>query len=130
MSDFKNINKMRIGGKYLSKSNSHMKENFSQIKGAENISVVAMDDWLDELHPSTLELDNWLQLTPCSLMWTRTGNRCILTIKLDWDLLSFVISTFKSLISRIAFGVCNIQERIPITWEMILMQSLINTTRE
>jgi hypothetical protein len=53
---------------YLSWPNSQETENFSQKKGAEDLSIAAMDAWKVELHPPPLKLDNCSQLTRGSPM--------------------------------------------------------------
>lgn len=66
------------------------------------------DDWLAERDPPVQKLDNWSQLTRGSLLWTTIGDICSLTIRfcLDWP--SLDMSTFSSLTSTDALGICNI----------------------
>ena len=97
-----------IKRKYLSWPNSPYKENSSQLKGAEDFSIVAKDELTVDIHPPLLRLDDCSQLTRGSPICTNIGNICNLTNKFGLVPPFFDISMLKSLTSTVALGVCSV----------------------
>lgn len=91
---------------YLLWPNSHKRENSSQLKGGQTLSA----NWLVEEDPP--DITGWSDATRDSPRWIVMGKSCSLTNKPASDPLSLDMSTRSSLISKVAFGVCNIKYRV------------------
>lgn len=86
--------------------NSHRRENSSQLKGAQTPSI----NWLED--KDSPETTVWSDATRDSPRWTVMGKSSSFTNNPASDPASLDMSTRSSLISKVAFGVCNIKYRV------------------